>query len=187
MGAGSSPKGTEQPHRSCKPLNKQVTTGMPKKQNPEDPIEKPVARVKVHRPRRQKAKKQITVRIDQNVLDIALAVAADENLRLTDLVEEGLVLRLKSRRKSANAMRLRFLCNNLPQYLELQTMTFLAWIAFVRPDPFHEASRQGLDKFLNAYRENMPSDYQACLDRLGKLSEEGHDNNNNDGLEVAAS
>jgi hypothetical protein len=123
---------------------------------------------KVRRPRRHKAKIQTTVRVDADVYAEALAAASKQGLRFTDIVEEGLVALLKAPPKSADAIRLRFLCNHLPRYLESQTLSALAFLAFPFPDPIAESIRYGWDRMMMGFRERHP-DYQARLDQLGTL------------------
>jgi hypothetical protein len=147
---------------------------MPKKQDPEEPIEKPIARkAKVRRPRHQKAKKQVTVRVDQDLLKKALRRAKREGLRLTDVVEQGLVVWTEGPRKSPTSVRLRFLCNHLPQHLEEQTLAFLAFYAYPRMNLVEEEYRKSLDRILLGFRQSL--DYQSCLKRLGTLDENCND------------
>src|SRR5215831_371926 len=77
------------------------------------------------RPNRQKLKKQITVRLDEDLLKAALARAEAEQLRLTDAIEDGLWLWIQRRPPAETAKQLRFLCNVAP--LDLQRLTLTFW------------------------------------------------------------
>jgi len=116
------------------------------------------------RPNRQKLKKQITVRIDEDLLKAAMVRADSENLRLTDALESGLWLYLQQKAPSEQVRQVRFLCNLLPLRLQRLTLSFWSFIGGGPRTGLEELYRQQLDTFLYGFRDD-PS-YEQGLHQL---------------------
>lgn len=118
---------------------------------------------KQRRPNRQKLKKQITVRIDEDLLKAALVRAESQDLRLTDAIEDGLWLWLQSPPK-VHILRGRFLWNVIP--LKLQRLTYGFWGYFL--DSGLSATEQILRNYLET---TFWSFYESpkCMQNLEQL------------------
>jgi hypothetical protein len=127
----------------------------------------PVAKKRYPRPTRQKFKKQITVRIDENLLEAAIAEAGTRNLRLTDAIEDGLWLYLK-RKPPAEVRQLRFLCSVLPLRLQRLTVSFWSFMSGPRKGIAEVAFQQQLEFLLTRFREDAENaeSYAEGLRRL---------------------
>jgi hypothetical protein len=138
------------------------------KQPSETETEQPgLAEVKRRTYQRQKLKKQVTVRIDEDICKSVLAQAESEGLRLTDAIEEGLWLWLQRKRRKGVALRGRFLWNIIPLDLQKLTLSFWSFWSAERGRPIDDAYRKGISDFLWAFRDDP--EYTPGLEKLGEL------------------
>jgi len=113
---------------------------------------------------RQKFKKQVTVRIDEDLLEIALRRAEHEGLRLTDAVEQSLWDWVKTKYEVGAVRQGRFLWNVIPLDLHELTLSFWAYMSEPCPDPGVEIYRRAYEDVLRAFRKDPECD--ARLKRL---------------------
>jgi hypothetical protein len=127
-------------------------------------------RVVVPRPNRLRHKKQVTLRIDELLLDATLQQAELEGLRLTDIVEDSLWRRLRPEKQAELPVRGRFLWSVLSHDLQEHTMDFWAFCAKPWAEDWQEIARKTILQILSRYRESPRWDRQA---RLRDLAPEG--------------
>ena len=77
------------------------------------------------RPNRKKQKKQLSVRLDEDLLKVTVVRAEAEGLRVIDAIEDGLWLWCQRRPPTEAIRQVRFLATVLP--LELQRLTLAFW------------------------------------------------------------
>ena len=106
------------------------------------------------RPNRQKQKKQITVRLNEDLLRAALAAAESDGLRLTDAIEDGLWLWIQRKRPSELFRQVRLLANGLPLDLQRLTLSFWAFCSQPSPSGYEEMTRKYLENLLQAFAKH---------------------------------
>ena len=123
--------------------------------------------------RRARLKKQVTVRIDENLIKAAQVRLEAEGLRFTDAVEEGLWLWVQQKHRTGASLRGRFLWSKIP--LETRELTLDLWASLIDEEHlgmtkvlFHHIPR-----FLKAYRDSYPERRQKYLEKLGAPAQQG--------------
>jgi hypothetical protein len=106
------------------------------------------------RPNRQKQKKQITVRLNEDLLRAALAAAESDGLRLTDAIEDGLWLWIQRKRPPELFRQVRLLANALPLDLQRLTLSFWAFCCQPSPSAYEEMTRKYLENLLQAFAKH---------------------------------
>ena len=77
----------------------------------------------------QKEKVQVTLHIDKDLMDQAYAMIKDTNQRITDVVEQGLVLAMKAEDALPTLMtKVRFLVANATREQQEQILLFLSFL-----------------------------------------------------------
>ena len=106
-----------------------TVTGNTESQKQETPPEpSPPGKTRQHGP--QKEKVQLTVRIDKELMDRAYAQIKQDNARITDVLEEGLILALQQRDESMPRLtsQVRFLVANTTKQQQQQIRKFLGFL-----------------------------------------------------------
>ena len=119
------------------------------------------------RPNRRRLKKQVTVRIDEDLLKAAIARAEDEGLRMTDAIESGLWLWLQRRKEQEHVLRGRFLWNVMPMDLQQALLGVASFLGEPWESPAKEDLRKYIHRAVADYREGDP-EYAPRLDRIGR-------------------
>jgi hypothetical protein len=104
--------------------------------------------------------------VDRNFLEIAQAQAGHRGLRLTDVVEEGLLLYCKQEGTvyDGKAARLRFLAARLPKDLEALVLASLTYFTLKQEDDMLEHQRLYFQALLE--RHSTTPQHEACLAEL---------------------
>jgi hypothetical protein len=117
--------------------------------------------------KRQRLKKQYTVRIDEDLSKAVIVRAQAEGLRLTDAMEEGLWLWLQRKQVSHTALRGRFLWNVIPLRLQRLTLGFWGYISQPRSSATEEIFRKTVEEMMWSFRQDP--ECAARLEQLGSL------------------
>jgi hypothetical protein len=131
---------------------------------------------KTRKYKRERLKKQFTVRIDEDLSKAVITRAEGEGLHLTDAMEAGLWMWLQRKHDSELVMRGRFLWSVLPMRMQRLTMSFWAFLYEEFPSPPEEVLRKMMDDALWGFRDDP-----RYAQRLKKMTaglrpadEEGH-------------
>ena len=120
---------------------------------------------KLKRPRRRKTRDQVTVRIDKDLMAEANVYLEKNQMRLTDLVEEGVILCLNQRDLSPMLRQCRLLSTKLPLRLQKLTLSFWVYVRSKRPSEQEEMLRALVEEILWNFKDT--EEYARGLEKLG--------------------
>jgi len=123
---------------------------------------------KRERPLRRRYKKQVTVRMDENLFEVAQTFATQVGWSLTDVVEQGVWQWLKQNQQGKDrAMSGRLLWESLPPEMQLDTYAFWSFCFGSRKlGLYDESVRRMILLKLREWRETSV-DYVPSLRALG--------------------
>ena len=122
----------------------------------------------VPHPTRERLRKQVTIRLDEDLLKIAQRIADDEGVRITELMERGLLDYMQRKKPGETPHRGRFLWTVMPLRLQRVVLGFMAYVSRPREGAAEEYFRNMMEEFCWKYRDTP--EYQADLKRLGELT-----------------
>jgi|SRR5215831_13329247 len=142
-----------------------------RKTGPETPKQPKPKIVALSRQRTEKPRKQITIRLDEDLLKLAERMADGEGVRVTELIERGLLDYMQARQPGETVRRGRFLWTVLPVHQQRVVTSFMAFVSRPRDTPSGEYFRHVLEDFCMKYHETP--EYQADLEWLGRSRKPG--------------
>ena len=123
----------------------------------------------IRRPNRLRHKKQITVRLDERLIEMAKLSAAKHGCYITDVIERGVWKWLVEDEKQGQpSFQLRYLVERAPLELRQVTEGFLGFCGSKQSDEVQEHLRRYLLSFCQRYRQTP-----ECRANLEKVGNEG--------------
>jgi len=148
--------------------------------------EAPAVATRRHGP--EKEKTQVTVRLDKKLMDRTYAEIKSGNLRITDVIEQGLVLALKEMDQDLPrvAIQVRFLVANTTKAQQVQLRRFLAFLVMQEVRTLSEAERRIRD-FVLGYLESIEQDWPEFYDESVPLYSRYHERVSGEGSQLTGS
>ncbi|HKD02426.1 MAG TPA: hypothetical protein VKB77_08370 [Terriglobales bacterium] len=122
---------------------------------------------KHRRPNRQTFKRQVTVRVDEELYGISLRRIQEQGGTFTDAVEEALLAWSREVRNfNSISMRVQMIVKSLPGEMQREVETFCAFCSFKRSQPWMEKYRNELLSTLRMFREDPQWGCREDVERL---------------------